>query len=240
MAAVRRAHSRAGPATDHLHSVREETTRRDVLQVALAALAISLSSFGSAAQSARTPENALVAALVWGEYDGIDLGKYPPHVKAELERAYQRFEAYQSLRPKPVNASEEEMVYAAMVRYERLLVAFAADSKAQALAVEYVDTLRPCYEWEGYHDCPEREASYATEYLTANPGGSFTEFLLLLAGHRWLCTAEAYEYEKRPEDAARSRRASAAAIQTARRSAALVIRRAAEALEAHGRCHFPG
>ena len=67
--------------------------RRGVLPVGLAALAIGLGSFSSTAQSAKTPDNALVAALVWGEYDGIDLSKYPPQVKAELERASERFEA---------------------------------------------------------------------------------------------------------------------------------------------------
>ena len=67
--------------------------RRGVLRVGLAALAIGLGSFSSTAQSAKTPDNALVAALVWGEYDGIDLSKYPPQVKAELERASERFEA---------------------------------------------------------------------------------------------------------------------------------------------------
>jgi hypothetical protein len=95
-------------------------------------------------------------------------------VKAELERASQRFEAYQSPRPGPVNSSEEEMLYAARARYERLLVAFAADRTAQALAVEYVDTLRPCYGWEGCHDCPERGASNASAYLAANPPYRYT------------------------------------------------------------------
>ena len=210
--------------------------RRDVLSVAIV---IGLGSFGFAAQSAKTPDDALVAALVWGEYDGIDVSTYRPEVKTELERARRRFEAYQSPRRRPVNSSEEEMLYEAKVRYERLLVAFAADSKAQALAVKYVDSLRPCYEWEGYHDCPQREASFATVYLAANPSGPFKEYLPLLAAHRWLCTAEGYDYEQRPKDAARSRRASDDAIQTARRSTNPVIRMAANALHTHGRC-FPG
>jgi hypothetical protein len=60
------------------------------------------------------------------------------------------------------------MLHAAMVRYERLLVAVAAEGNAPALAVEYVNELRPCYEWEEYHDCPEHEALFAMEYLAAN------------------------------------------------------------------------
>jgi len=99
--------------------------------------------------------------------------------------------------------------------------------------------LRPCYEWEGFSGCPEHEASFAKEYLAANPSGPFTEYLPLLAAHRWLCTAEAYDYEKRPQDAARSRREFDAAIQTARRSTALLIRAGADALQARRRCIIP-
>ena len=128
------------------------------------------------------------------------------------------------------------MVYGAQVRYERLLVATSDDSTVSALAMTYVDRLRPCYEWEGGHDCPEREAAFAHEYQTAHPGGPFSGYLPLLEAHRWLCTAEGYESEKRPEDAARSRREYQQAISAARRSSALLVRTAAERLAARGRC----
>jgi hypothetical protein len=213
--------------------------RKDGLLVTVASMAIGLSVLGSAAQSTRTPDDALVAALVWGEYDRLDLRAYLPTVKAELERARERFKAYRSPRRRSGNSPFVEIVHAAMVRYERLLMS-AAGPEAQSLAVEYVDKVRPCYEWEGYHDCPEHEAIFAGEYLAANLTGPFKEYLPLLAGHRWLCAAEAYDYEKRPKDADRSRRAADAAIQTARRSTALTIRIAAETLQARGRCHFPG
>jgi hypothetical protein len=105
-----------------------------------------------------------------------------------------------------------------------MVVAVAADANAQALAFEYVDRLRPCYEGEGYHDCPEREAVFAAKFSAAKPSGPFKEYLPLLAAHRWLCAAEAHDYEKRPKDAARSRRAYEDAISVARGSSALLIR----------------
>jgi hypothetical protein len=213
--------------------------RHERLAVALAATFISLGTFGSSTQPVKTSEDALVAALVWGQYDDLDLATYPPDLKAELERARERFKAYRSPRVRPGNSPLEEIVHAAMVRYERLLVS-AAGREAQSLAVDYVDKVRLCYEWEGYHDCPEHEAVFAGEYLAANLTGPFKEYLPLLAGHRWLCAAESYDYEKRPKDADRSRRAADAAIQTARRSTALMIRIAAATLQARGRCHFPG
>jgi len=206
--------------------------------VTLSSIVISLASFASAIQS-RTPDDALLAALVWGEYYHLDLSPYPSEVKAELERARRRFVSYRSPRPQPPRRSDEALLYPAMVRYEGLLVAFAADRKARALAFEYAERLRPCYEWEGFSGCPEHEASFAKEYLAANPSGPFTEYLPLLAAHRWLCTAEAYDYEKRPQDAARSRREFDAAIQTARRSTALLIRAGADALQARRRCIIP-
>jgi hypothetical protein len=79
------------------------------------------------------------------------------------------------------------MLHAVMVRYERLLVAVTAERNAPALAVEYVSEMRPCYEWEGYHDCPEHEALFAMEYLAGNRtravrSRSTCHFLPLIAG----------------------------------------------------------
>ena len=61
------------------------------------------------------------------------------------------------------------MFYDARVRYERRLAAVSDHRQAPTLAAAYVDQLRPCYEWEGLHDRPGREAVFATEYLTAHP-----------------------------------------------------------------------
>ncbi len=213
--------------------------RKHRLQFIVASMAMGLSVLSSATQPTKTSDDALVAALLWGEYGGLDLSAYPPEVRADLERARQRFEAYQSTRRRPINSSEAEMLHAVMVRYERLLVAPTAERNAPALAVEYVNELRPCYEWEGYHDCPEHEALFAMEYLAANPNSPFKEYLPLLAADRWLCAASGYDYEKRPKDAARSRRAAEAAIRMARQSNALIVRVAAETLRARGRCRFP-
>jgi hypothetical protein len=128
------------------------------------------------------------------------------------------------------------MLYSSVVRYEGKLVAVSGDPRAPALAAAYVDSLRPCYEWEGYHECPEQEAKFAAEYQTAHPGGPFSEYLPLLEAHRWLCTVEAYEYEKQPEGAARSRRAYEQTISKARQSKSLLVRLAAERLVERNHC----
>lgn len=190
------------------------------------------------AQPVGAAGDALVDVLVWGLAPGVDLNEYPPAVRQPLERLLARAQAYRSSRPEPKGAREEPMVYAAQVRYERLLAVFADDPKARPLAVTYIERLRPCYEWEGYHECPEREASFASEYWQANPTAPFSAMLPLLAAHRWLCAADAYDYEKRPADAARSRRAYDDAIAIARQTSDTLIRAGAEALSARPRC-FP-
>lgn len=197
------------------------------------ATASALSSAQPAGSSAR---DALVDVLVWGTYMTIDPTVYSPALRGEVERHLSRSDTYRSERAQPRTSRELDMVYGAQVRYERRLVAVSGDASAHVLAVAYVDSLRPCYEWEGFHDCPEREAMFAEKYQAAHPDGPFSEYLPLLAAHRWLCTAEAYEAEQRSEDAARSRRAYEQAVLTASQSDTLLFRSAAEGLMARGRC----
>ena len=212
---------------------------KDMLRCSLVAILLIVGSVDAWAQSAAHQSDALLDLLLWGIDRGIDITAYTPEVDAELDKVLRRSRAYESRRREPVR-SELEMSHAAQVRYERLLVAMADDSGAPALAVAYVNQLRPCYEWEGYHDCPEREASFAADYMKTNPDGPFTTYLPLLAAHRWLCTAEAYEYEKRPDAAVRSRRAYEEALSIARGSRAVLVRTGAEALQVRGRCRSQG
>ncbi len=107
---------------------------------------------------------------------------------------------------------------------------------AEALAQRYVDDLKPCYEWEGFHNCPEAEATFAERYLARNPGSPFSEYLPLLIAHRWLCAADGYAYEEQPKEAARARLAAAAPLATALEAPSLLIRTAAQELKARGRC----
>jgi hypothetical protein len=208
-------------------------TKGTLIAALLAASAVMIS-----AQSAPDPGDALLDVLVWGTHMSIDPAAYPPALRAELELHLHRSMAYVSKRLILVPRSGLwEMVHSAQVNYERRLVAVSDDPRAPALAAAYVNRLRPCYEWEGYHDCPEREAEFADEYQAANPNGAFSAYLPLLSAHRWLCTAEAYDYEERPTEAARGRRNYQQRLSTARQSKVLLIRTAAERLAARGRCH---
>lgn len=166
-----------------------------------------------------------------------DLAHYPLHVRQELQRFRQRVRAYRP-RPRPARlGSEMRMVYAAREGYEAKLAASASAAGAAALAQQYVDALRPCYEWEGFHDCPEREAVFAERHLRDRPDTPFRDMLRVLAAHRWLCTAEGYEYEQKRTEAVRARRAYEEALATASSdSRSPLMATAASELKASGRC----
>ncbi|MFB3777737.1 MAG: hypothetical protein ACE141_09000 [Bryobacteraceae bacterium] len=183
----------------------------------------------------------LLDLLLSSAHEKIDVKAYPPGVQDELTQYLRRYQAYRSQRVRPVlpglHEGTDSMIYAAWLSYERRLAAASPEAAAPALAREYVDRLRPCYEWEGFHDCPEREAKFATDYQAANPQGPFSHYLPLLIAHRWLCTAEAYQYEKQPEDARRSRQAYEEEISIAKGSGSALVRFAASRLAERNTCH---
>src|SRR5438270_1502746 len=188
------------------------------------------------AQSTENADDALGEMLLWGPQLGIDPAAYPPAVKTAIERYLRLATAYHPTGPVP-SAANCRMVYEARVNYERKLAAISGDPQAPKLAREYVAELRLCYEWEGYHDCPEREAGFADEYQEAHPNNPLSAYLPFLAAHRWLCTSEAYIYEKRPSDAELSRRRYENEIAVAGKSELLLVRTAAESLMKRGKCY---
>lgn len=167
-----------------------------------------------------------------------DLESYPSQVRQELERFVRRYRAYRP-RPRPAQlGSEMRMVYAAREGHEAKLFAAASDDGVGKLAQVYVEDLRPCYEWEGFHDCPQREAEFAERYLASHPENPFGEILWLFVAHRWLCAAEGYQQEQRPIDAARARRAYESGLTTAiARSRSALMQTALAELRASGRCY---
>ena len=184
--------------------------------------------------SPRNPADAILDVQVFGLHMPINPALYDTELRAEVMRYLRRASAYI---PKRAPSSPGlEMFYRAQISYETRLVANSDDPRAPALAETYVTLLRPCYEWEGFHDCPEAEARFAEDYQAANPKGPFSEYLPLLAAHRRLCAAEAYDYEKKPDEAGRSRRSYEQRLEVARQSKILLIRTAAERLASRGQC----
>jgi hypothetical protein len=187
--------------------------------------------------SARASRYTLLDVVVFGAWLEVDRSTYPAAVQALLTQHIARWKAYQP-RPRPEKLDPvREMVLEARENYERRLVAVTAGSGADRLARQYVDALRPCYEWEGFHDCPEWEAKFAEDYLGKNLNSPFRELLPLLAANRWLCAAEGYELEGVETEAARARRTAAAPLAVALKSRSLLIRTAAQEQKARGRCH---
>ena len=186
--------------------------------------------------SARASRYTLLDVVVFGTWLEVDRSNYPPDVRSALQQHLMRWKTYEP-RPRPTDLRPLlEMVSDARESYERRLVSAAETTGGERFAQQYVDALRPCYEWEGFHDCPEREATFAEQYQQKNPTSPFREFLHLLIAHRWLCTADGYEFEGQPQDAARARRAAEQPMATSLNSPSLLIRTAAQELKARGRC----
>ncbi len=144
-------------------------------------------------EQAGRANRSVLDAIVFYADPPSEVAQFPRDFREDLQRYYQRLGAYRP-RPRPPQlGSEMTMVYAAREGYEGKLVAASTRSGVEQLAQEYVDTLRPCYEWEGFHDCPEREAIFAQRYLIDHPDTPFAGLLRVLAAHRWLCAAEAYQ-----------------------------------------------
>jgi hypothetical protein len=198
---------------------------------------MALSALVSADTQRSLPGYPLIDVLVFGADLKIDLTPYSAGVRAEIEERRQRFDAYESKRSRPTPDSELAMVFAAQSRYERRLVAMSTSPEVDALAMAYVTDLRPCYEWEGGSECPEREAGFAARYQADHPSGPFSQYLPLLEAHRWLCAAEGYESEKKPAEAARSRGSYEKVLAVALQSASLLVRTAATELGTRARCH---
>ena len=179
--------------------------------------------------------DAVLDMLVWGVPATAGDREYAEPLATEVREYLQRSQAYRSTRTVP-SSGEARLVNAARVRYERRLVAATTHPDAVRLAVEYVNELGPCYEWEGMSECPEREALFADTYQSEHPNGPFANYLPLLAAHRWLCAAELLEFEKKVPQTREARRKYNARLATARESKSVMVRTAADRLAARASC----
>lgn len=122
--------------------------------------------------------------------------------------------------------------------WRQMLTAVAADRQASERASRYVAAWRPCYESEGFHDCPKRDAEIADGYRVS-VSSPLREFLTLLAAHRWLCAAEAYTFEENLAFAADARRTFRARVSEAVKARSPMLRRAASRLRDRATCFPP-
>ncbi len=199
-------------------------------------LLIALSVAAPTQEKISYPSWSLVDLLVRDADLRIDLASYPPDVRVQIDQLRMRSESYKSRRSKVSEQGLEDMIYSAQVRYERRLVAASTVADTDALAIAYVNDLKPCYEWEGASGCPKQEAEFAAAYQADRPSGPFGQYLPLLEAHRWLCAAEGFDSEKSPAEAAKSRAAYTKALLVAQRSASLLVRTAATELGKRNRC----
>jgi hypothetical protein len=144
--------------------------RTHLLTTVLIAVGLALPAAAAFSQvPGNLSRNSLIDVMVWESDVTIDWTAwtaYSPKVRAEAHRHRQRFQAYRTSRRPPRGSPELKMVYAARLGYERLLAAASNDRRARTMAADFVERLKPCYEWEGYHDCPEHEARFDVSTTT--------------------------------------------------------------------------
>lgn len=207
------------------------------MRIAQIFLALSFipGSAGMLAGQTRPPRDKLLDLLLFC-CEPPDPSQYPVETQKSLNAFIGRFRRFKTLLPHDAKTGEMQMVQSRHICYEKRLAAFSGDAHAPQLAADYVRTLRPCYEWEGFHDCPESEARFAQEYLRTHQSSPFGELLVLLAAHRWLCTAELYEFEKDKVNAVSSRDRFSELISRAEVSTDPLVRAAAHELKLRNTC----
>jgi len=158
-------------------------------------LTVMIALFGQSGQPDPGMQVLKRVVLEWCD-DRASIGGVPDDVAVRLGERDARCAAFEKRYPIRPSRNLDDMVAAARRGYEGRLQAIAR-VEALSAAREYVEALRPCYEWEGFHDCPEREAVFAERYQAEHPASVFADFLPLLAAHRWICAAAGYEFEER-------------------------------------------
>jgi len=191
------------------------------------------------------PAEAVLKRLVFGCHIAapVSAAERDADVTTRLRAVDERCNAFQARMPPPPTRTDVELAAHARWMYAQRLFAIAAGDVASE-AAQYATALKPCYEWEGFHDCPEAEAVFAERYLAAHPSSPFASYLPLLAAHRWLCAAEGYEYElgstvpasKTGAGLVRARQAYVKDLAAARASRDPLIRFAADTLDERGAC----
>ena len=120
-----------------------------------------------------------------------DVERYPLQVRQELQRFLERARAYRP-RSRPADSDRKCEWRTRPAKGTKPSWWRRPPPQARLVSRRYVDALRPCYEWEWIPRLSEREASLRGTAPARSPETPFRELLRVLAAHRWLCAAEAY------------------------------------------------
>lgn len=180
--------------------------------------------------------DSILSGLVWMSRIPVD-STLPAPIRLAVD-AYNRRSAAYVPKARRARDRESEMFLLGFADYERRLAAASSDPRKVELVRAYADSLAPPYEWEGLPEGPEREAAFADTYRAAHPDSPLAEIVALLAAHRWVCAAEAYQGERKAADEARSHERFVLAAAAAVESKDLLIRTAALRLQEHPVCFF--
>lgn len=195
-----------------------------------------------------TPPHPVQDALLWGRFDLRVEHIADPAAAGRWREMQARARSMKSRLPPPVDSGgSASRVHGKREQYERIFYATASPAQGRQPADEelwfgleaadLVQGMRPCYEWEGSADCPAREAEFA-EFWMKREGtrDRMAPFLTLFAGHRWICAADGYEYDRKPALAATARERSSRLLKQVAAGSDALFRYVAERLLAAPKC----
>jgi hypothetical protein len=179
--------------------------------------------------------DAVVDLVLGGAHDDIDPSMYPPPLGSEIKQYLARSRAYRSTRRSASNRDGvAKMAHGTNINLERRLAAALRTRARRNSRWNTWTRYDPATNGKAFRIAlKERRCSRIN--TSAHPDGPFREVLPLLAAHLWLCTAE---FAHRDVDyARRAKDADEDDIAVAVKSSSLIIRTAAEGLQARGRCY---
>jgi len=140
--------------------------------------------------------------VIWGDNENhlllnrLKIDLLPKTIQMDATQFIHRYQHFESRLKAPRNADKNSVDYTWITdvyfqqqqKRERSIVALIPGADAEAAA--YVLLNPGCYEWEGFADCPKKEAQFAETYLHAFPDTPLKPYLLLLLMHRYRAITE--------------------------------------------------
>jgi hypothetical protein len=177
-----------------------------VLIVRITAAAVVIVVLG-AAGAAQTPDRPAAPDLQGKLYGSVftsgvgqlavrDLQTIPEPLRARLDKYLGRRSAFKSRyksSPEDLKTVRSDAKRRAL---ERSIVSLVEAPDVEKMAVEFVAAAPIAYEWEGMHDGPVAEASFAENVLKQDPASPLAPWFYVFIAQRQRIAFESYENEK--------------------------------------------
>jgi hypothetical protein len=173
----------------------------------IAALAVLVCASAVGAQTAAARSEAAVDGKLYksvfsagaGALQPGDLARVPEPLRSRLARYLERRAAFKSRYASAPDTLEEMRASAKRRALERSIVALIDLPGIEKMAADFVSAAPIAGEWNGRHDGPLHEATYAEDMLKKNPSSPLAPWFYVFIAERQRVAFETYENEKDEE-----------------------------------------